>query len=167
MSKFLAFLAIVGALLFGAAYVASPAYALYQLKQAAEARDVDKLESLVDMPAVRENLKKQVDSEITKAARAASSAGWSPLEAIGKAGALWGDRKIKKLTQAERLARMLSTGEDAANLDTSFDYLTLDRVRVGVAEKGKPGEPLRLIMERRGLFGWKVVKIELPGEEAG
>jgi DUF2939 family protein len=158
--RLFAALLVLAVLAFGAAYFASPAYALYQLKQAAEAQDRDKLEALIDFHAVRENLKRQVDSEVTKAARAARDGGWSPLEAIGKLGSLWGDRKIRKLIEPGAIQKMLASGE----LKPRFSYLTLDRVRVRLERPGEADVPLTLIMDRRGVFGWQVTKIELPGQ---
>ena len=174
MRKFLGSIVVLAALLFIGAYAGSPWYALYQLKQAAEARDRDKLEALVDFPAVRANLKSQVDSEITKAARAAGNLGWGPAAALGKLGASFGDRKIKKLVTPENLQRLLSGehvpgvggGEGGGGrLTPHLSYMTLDHVRVTLEQQNGGVLPLALIMERRGVFGWKVVKVELPGEK--
>jgi hypothetical protein len=160
MKRLPAILLALALLLFAGAYFGSPALALYQLKEAARAHDTDRLEALIDFPAVRENLKRQLDSEVAKAARAAENGGWAPLEIIGRLGALWGDRKIRKMVEPGGLEQMLANGE----LRPAFSYLTLDRVRVTLKRPGERDLPIALIMDRRGLFGWQVVKIELPGE---
>ena len=153
-------LLLLGGLLFGGAYFASPALALWQLKSAIEERDRDKIQALIDFDAVSADLRRQVDSEIVKAAREAKESGWLPLEAIGRLGALAGDRKIRKLVEPGGLEQMIASGE----VKPSISYLTLDRVRVKLKRPGEKDIPVSLIMERRGLFGWQVVKIELPGQ---
>ncbi len=153
-------LLVLAALLFGGAYFASPAYALYQLKEAVEQRDRDKIQALIDFDAVSADLRRQVDSEIVKAAREAKESGWLPLEAIGRIGALAGDRKIRRLLEPGGLEEMIASGE----VRPSFSYLTLDRVRVKLKRPGEKDLPVSLIMDRRGLFGWQVVKIELAGQ---
>ena len=153
-------LLLIGAVLFGGAYFASPAYALWQLKEAVEQEDRDKIRALIDFDAVSADLRRQVDSELVKAAREAKESGWLPLEAIGRLGALAGDRKIRKLLEPGGLEQMIASGE----VRPSFEYLTLDRVRVKLKRPGEADIPVSLIMERRGLFGWQVIKLELPGQ---
>jgi hypothetical protein len=66
-----------------------------------------------------------------------------------------GDHKIKKLTTPQALAGLIE-GEP------SYSYLSPDRMRVSVAhEQGPAG----FVLERRGLFAWKLVKLELPGKK--
>ena len=52
------------ALLLVALYLASPLYALSQLRAACETHDRDRLETLVDFPAVRTDLKAQVSAMV-------------------------------------------------------------------------------------------------------
>ena len=40
-------------------------------------------------------------------------------------------------------------------------YLTPDRFRVGISPASAPEEQIGLIMDRRGLFSWRVEEIEL------
>ena len=156
MGRFLGFLILLGALAFGAAYVGSPWLSFHQIGEAARAHDQDRLEALVDYPAVREGMKHEVDSGPTKLSRTMAGVGFAPVQAVGKLGAMHGDRKIKKLISAQALA-------DLVEGDASYAYLTADRVRITVTRASR--SPAGFVLERHGLFGWKLVKLELPGEK--
>ncbi len=179
MSRVLGVLAVLIVLALGVAYVASPIYAFHQLKQAAQSGDRERLEALVDFPAVREDLKRQVDSKATKLARTASGVGYPIAAILGHLGAALGDRAIDKLVTAEAISAMVQFGEtprgrrkDAAagspvggrRNDVGFNlvYLSPDRVRVQVAPVTDPDRPVDLILERHGLFSWRLEAIELP-----
>ena len=180
MSKMLGVLFLLAALVAAAAYVGSPIYAFRQLQDAARAGDRDRLEALVDFPAVRESLKDQVDSKVTKLARNASGIGWLPLQAVGKLGSMLGDRTIDKLVTPEAIALMVAEGEsprhhrkkqaadgsaDPQGPALSYAYLTPDRFRVTVSPRAAPDVGIGVILERRGLVSWRVEAIELPGKQ--
>lgn len=156
MGRFFGFLILLGLVALGVAYVGSPWLAFRQLGEAAQARDQDRLDALVDYPAVREAMKGQVDSAPTKLSRTVAGIGFAPVQAVGKLGSMHGDRKIRKLVAADTLA-------DLVRGDPSYAYLTPDRIRISVARPPRP--PAGFVLERRGLFGWKLVKLELPGEK--
>jgi hypothetical protein len=154
--KFLGFLIVLAALAFGGLYAGSPWLAFHQIADAARAGDQDRLEGLVDYPALHRGMRRQVDSKPTRLSRTMAGIGFLPVQAVGKLGAMHGDRKIRRLVAAGALARLVEG-------QASYAYLTLDRVRVAVAQPS--GEAAGFVMERRGLFGWKLVKLELPGEK--
>jgi hypothetical protein len=156
MGRLFGFLIFLAILAFAAAYAGSPWYAFKQLGEAARAGDQDRLEALIDYPAVQQGMKRQVDSGPTKLSRTLSGVGFAPVQAVGKLGSMHGDRKIRKLIAAERLA-------DLTRGDVTYSYLTPDRMRVAAARPPRP--PAGFILERRGLFSWKLVKLELPGEK--
>lgn len=156
MGRLFGFLVFAAIAAFAAAYAGSPWYAFHQLRDAAVAGDADRLEALVDYPAVQEAMKRQVDSGPTKLSRTIAGVGFAPVQAVGKLGAMRGDRKIRKLIAAERLA-------DLTAGDVTYAYLTPDRMRIAAARPPRP--PAGFILERRGLFAWKLVKLELPGEK--
>jgi len=180
----LTILLFLAAAAFAGAYAASPFLAFKQLQEAARAGDRDRLEALIDFPAVREDLKRQVDAGIVKLARKSSGVGFWPLEALGIVGSAVGDRAIDKLVTPDAIALMASQGErpggkkakadkedaDAATAPKPADkpvvryaYLTPDAFRVSIAPAGHPNLPVGLILQRRGLFAWRVVAIRLPG----
>jgi hypothetical protein len=156
MGRFFGFLIVLGLIAFGVAYVGSPWLAFRQLGEAAQAHDQDRLDALVDYPAVREGMKGQVDSGATKLSRTVAGVGFAPVQAVGKLGTMRGDRKIRKLIAPDALAGLVRGAP-------SYAYLTPDRVRVAVARQQRP--PAGFVLERRGLFAWKLVKLELPGEK--
>lgn len=156
MGRLFGFLIFLAILAFAAAYAGSPWYAFRQLGVAARSGDQDRLEALIDYPAVQEGMKRQVDSGPTRLSRTLSGVGFAPVQAVGKLGSMHGDRKIRKLVAADRLA-------DLTQGEASYGYLTPDRMRITVAKPPRP--PAGFILERRGLFSWKLVKLELPGEK--
>ena len=210
MNRALGALLLIGLLLVAGAYIASPVYAFSQLKDAARTGDRDRLEALVDFPALRENLKQQVDSKAVKAARGASGISYPVVAILGRIGAALGDKAVDKLVTAQSISAMVTLGEarhghkpkanDASNdapndadvsgdknsskdketgtsptsppaedvslpkVETRYAYLTPDRFRVSVAPASHPDVPLALIMDRKGLFSWRVEAIELPGK---
>ncbi len=186
MSKMLGAAALALVLLLAAAYAGSPLLAFQQLKAAARLGDRERLEALVDFPSVRDSLKRQVDSKAVKAARTASGIGYLPAMVLGKLGAAIGDRAVDRLVTPDAISIMAVFGRvpragdriEQTNLKTvaadeagaprrvaartSFAYLTPDRFRVRVIPAEAPDKPIALIMDRRGLFSWRVEEIELP-----
>jgi|WetSurMetagenome_2_1015567.scaffolds.fasta_scaffold164536_3 hypothetical protein len=167
----------------GAAYAASPFYAFHQLKEAALAGDRDQLNALVDFPGVREDLKRQVDSRAVKVAREASGIGYPIAAILGHLGAAFGDHAIDKLVTPEAISGMVRSGmvphkhkqpadeasapapaADDSKVATRFAYLTPDRFRVAVSPADQADHAINLIMDRRGLFSWRLEQIELPGK---
>ena len=180
MSRILGVLIVIGLVLAGAAYAGSPLWAFEQLKDAARSGDRDRLEALVDFPAVRENLKHEVDSKVVKLAREASGVSFPAVMALGRLGAMLGDRAVDKLVTPQAISAMVTEGRsprrrtDQANQDGSqaeappprpsvhYAYLSPDRFRVALSPADQPDVAVALIMERHGLFSWRVEEIELP-----
>ncbi len=181
MSKGLGVLIALVLIAVGAVYAASPLYAFHQLKAAAESGDRERLEAMVDFPAVREDLKRQVDSKATKLARRAQGVGYPIAAVLGALGAAIGDRTIDRLVTPEAISAMVQYGEtprerhkDAAGKAGSDDpdgphgtrvrgaYLSPDRFRFRVSPAAEPDHGIDLIMERHGLFSWRLEAIELP-----
>ncbi len=178
MNRVFGVLLILVLLAFGAAYLGSPIYAFHQLKQAAESGDREQLQALVDFPAVREDLKRQVDSKATKLARSASSVGYPIAAILGRLGVAIGDRAIDRLVTPDAISAMVQFGEtprgrekgsaeeaggrQGGGAKVRFAYLTPDRVRARVVPATDPDRPVDLILERHGLFSWRLEAIELP-----
>ena len=181
MNKLVGGLLVVVLVALGAAYAGSPIYAFHQLKEAAQSGDRERLEALVDFPAVREDLKRQVDSRATKLARSASGVGYPIAAILGRLGAALGDRAIDRLVTPEAISAMVQYGETSRRRSKEtaddpgsapagprqgtkvrFAYLTPDRVRARVAPAADPERPVDLILERHGLFSWRLEAIELP-----
>lgn len=178
MSRLASVILLALVLLGAAIYAASPILSFHHLRQAARAGDRDTLEALVDFPAVREGLKPQVDSRAVKLARKAQGLGL-PGAVVGKLGSGLGDRAVNRLITPEGVSAMVQTGELIRRRKHKHDdqggegpstpgvkpgavhyaYLSPDRFRARV---GSPGREIGFIMDRKGLFSWRVVAIELP-----
>ena len=183
MSKGLGLLIALVLIAVAAVYAASPLYAFHQLKAAAESGDRERLEAMVDFPAVREDLKRQVDSKATKLARKAQGVGYPIAAVLGALGAALGDRAVDQLVTPDAISAMVQYGQtprdrrkqtkaDGGNEDQDQEgphgtrvrgaYLSPDRFRFRVSPAAQPDGGIDLIMERHGLFSWRLEAIELP-----
>ena len=181
MSNGLGLLIALALLAAGAVYAASPFWAFHELKAAAESGDRERLEAMVDFPAVLEDLKRQVDSKATNLARKAQGVGYPIAAVIGALGAALGDRAIDHLITPEAISAMVQYGETprehhkaVAAKTASEDqdqphgtrvrgaYLSPDRFRFRVSPADEPDHGVDLIMGRQGLFSWRLEAIELP-----
>jgi hypothetical protein len=181
MNRVLGVLVAQAQLAVAAVYAASPLYAFHQLKAAAESGDRERLEAMVDFPAVREDLKRQVDSKATRLARKAQGVGYPIAAVLGALGAAIGDRAVDRLVTAEAISAMVQYGqtpkrhhEDASSKGSGEDqdqphgtkvrgaYLSPDRFRFRISPAAEPDRGIDLIMGRQGLFSWRLEAIELP-----
>jgi hypothetical protein len=157
-------------------YAASPMMAFGTLKDAAIAHDKDKLDEVVDFPAVRENLKSQISTAIVAKVASSPDAQNNPFMAVGAllAPAIT-DRMVDSVVTPDGLSAMLTNGKlvkadkpagSAApgdrSIESHLEYRTLNRARVTINRKDNPSAKLILTMERRGLFEWKLIRIDLP-----
>jgi hypothetical protein len=176
MNRIVSVLVVLVILAAGAAWLASPLWAFQQLKGAARAGDKEQLEALVDFPAVRENLKKQVDSKAVKLAREASGVGMPAVMVLGKLGSMIGDRAVDRLVTPEAITLIVDRGRNPrlhwpkddgapqadARPEVHYAYLSPDRFRVSLSPPDRPETSVALVMERHGLFTWRVEELELP-----
>ena len=171
---------VVALVLIGvAAYGLSPFFAFRTLKAAAKSGDRDRLEEVVDFPAVRENLKSQLAAGLMESMGQKSGMRDNPFAAIGALllPALT-DRIVESIVTPDGIALLLTQAkvfthradhpdgvapdEHASNLETRLSYRTLDRFRVDLRRRDQPDATLSFTLERRGLFGWKVIRIDIP-----
>jgi hypothetical protein len=162
-----------------AAYVASPVAALYSLRSAVQNGSKDQLGALVDFPAVRDDLKAQMNARIVQALSEPDMkdnpfAGLAALVAPALVGrmidaavtpdgisALIRNGKIDQASVQERPSAGSGTEEPAV---TRMGYLTLDRFKVSLDSPRTPPASMSLVLERRGILTWKLIKIELPAD---
>ena len=153
-------------------YIASPWLAFHQLQQAARAGDRDGLEAAVDFPAIREDFKAQLNVALLSHLRSDARLKDNPLAALG---ALLvpavADRLIDAYITPEDIATMVaqarapkpgSSAHQGGHVTAQSGYVSLDRFETTLRSDDEPGRPLIFVMERRGLFGWKLVRIALP-----
>ena len=165
----------VAAALFVMAYAASPYYAFYRLEQAAKAHDRDALDDDVDFPALREDFKAQINAAML------AKTGNDPHNPLVQLGLLIVpailDRLIDSYVTPDGIATMLSEArapmpgnrrdpEPHGKVRFKQSYDGLDRFKVTATEDSHTDRPLTFVLARRGLFGWKLVRIELPLAQA-
>jgi hypothetical protein len=167
-------------------FLAAPLFAFQALANAGQAGDRDRLAALVDFPAVRADLKDQLDTRI----EAAVNRDRSPFGALG---ALLGPSVVDQVVDAavtpEGIAAIVRSGRaplsdmtgaktalppppDAVapppgapaapkvRAKTSFAYTGLNSFTATTVAKGGQ-DRVGWVMERRGL-SWKLGRIELP-----
>lgn len=166
-------------MLLGGAYLGSPLLALKSLDASIKAGDAKKLEALVDFPEVRENLKTQVSSMM--AAKAGEDPGMAAFASMLVSGL------VETMVTPDGLLKVLSSGDVSLDDDdegakpaasapagpktptkvTGMSYLDLSHFRAQLAPGKGESEGLGLVLERRGLFGWKLTRLELPEKDDG
>jgi len=171
---------VVAGVLGVSAYGLSPFLAFNNLRDAASTGNRDRLEELVDFPAVRENLKSQISAGLMKSMSANTEMRDNPFAAMGAllAPAIT-DRMVDSVVTPDGIALVLNRGKvstkiggepdpvtpsanDSRNLETALSYRTLNRFRADVRRRDQPDTTLALTLERRGLFGWKLIRIDIP-----
>lgn len=168
-----------------ASYFVSPIIALHGLTTAAKAGDRAKLERSVDFPAVRDSLKAQLKAVMTREVNADPKLRDNPFAALGQMlliGVI--DKAVDAYATPDAIANMVATNKapERISADTPppppaeqpkpkakstteahYAYQGVNHFHATYRDKAdQPGDELGLVMERRGLFTWKLVKIELP-----
>lgn len=177
----------VVAVLLIALYFASPILALHSLTAAAKAGDKVALEQKVDFPAVRESLKAQLKTAMTRKFEEDPELRDNPFAAFGQLlMASVVDKAVDSFATPEAIANMVATNEPPKTVSTApggpvlepakpkaksqtkvdYAYEGLDHFRVRYVDV-KDGEQLDLVLKRHGIFGWRLVRIELPGLAKG
>ena len=166
---------IVGFIVIAAAvlgfYVGSPYLASNDLKSAAASGDSDQLDAAVDFPAVRESLKSQLnaalmikmqnDAEMQNNPFAGLATMMIPAMVEKAVDAFVTPDGIAAMVRGQKPnATVSATKKPEAEYTTS--YINLDRFKVTVQNAETSENGPALIFERKGLFAWELVKIELP-----
>jgi hypothetical protein len=161
-----------------AAYFLSPYYAVQRLRSAAFSGDVDRIEATVDFPAVRESVKAQLSAHMMSKMQSMPEMKGNPFAgmAIMMIPALT-NSVVNTYITADGIAGMVKRGraegakmpasKGPPDITYSYAYRGIDRFSVTATEKksAKPG--VAFALERRGLFSWKMVRVELPEHAFG
>ena len=177
--KKIALAAAVAAIALVASAYASPYYALHQMKTAIADHNVDALASHVDFPALRDSIKSQLEKTMGDSIQAATASD-NPFAAMGQAmvTAMLG-KMVDTMVSPEGVAAMVSKSAVGAEADQnspaaggaqektdySVAYAGWDKfvVRAKAAGDEKGG----LVLQRHGLWNWKLSAIELTPAVAG
>lgn len=168
------------------AYFASPVLALQGLTAAAKAGDRARLERSIDFPAVRESLKAQLKAAMTKSFADDPRLRDNPFAALGQmllVGVV--DKAVDAYATPDAIANMVVTTRPPSKLSTSsgpapteppkprakseteihYAYQDLNHFRATYRDlKDRDSGAFGLVLERRGIFTWKLVRIELPAK---
>lgn len=165
-------LLIVALLVIVAGYLyASPYLALNGIKNAAQARDAEKLSSYIDFPSVKQGVKEQVKAKFAAEMMAEDNKGG--FEALGSMfAATMTDTLVDGLITPEGVAAIMvkkeeqeskeSNGaqEESEDLQYETSYTSFNSFNVDINNaEGKDG--IRIVLHRDGL-SWKVTNINLP-----
>ena len=157
-------------------YFASPLLAFNDLKNAARDGNRDKLERLVDFPAVRESLKSQLQASFMARMNADPEMKDNPFSGLAMmmVPAMVGGA-VDAYVTADGMANIVegrkpaekggTTTAPTAPVDeprTSYGYTDLDTFKVKIDTDET--EPLALVMRRQGLFTWQLKRIDLPAD---
>lgn len=174
----------IAALVAAGAYAASPLFAVRGLEAAARDGDVDKLQRLVDFPAVRESLKGQLNALFMESMQSDPELRDNPFAGFAAvlAPAIV-NQAVDGYVTPDGLARMLQAkppeptmlptaevpgpapgeaGVQAGKSTIKHGYRDLDTYAVTSTSADMPGAQFNFVLHRQGLFGWKLARIELP-----
>ncbi|WP_297511320.1 DUF2939 domain-containing protein [uncultured Caulobacter sp.] len=183
--------ATVAVVLLVAGYFVSPLLALQNLNEAARAGDKARLESAVDFPAVRESLKSQLKAAMTRKFAEDPKLRDNPFAAFGQmllVGVV--DKAVETYATPDAIATMVATNKapqstaqaapgptdpapqapaeapakakSPSDTERKLAYLDLNHFKAAYRDR-RDGDTFGLVLERRGVFAWKLVRIELPG----
>ena len=161
---------------------ASPYYALHQIKTALAERNAEALAGHVDFPALRASVKAQLEASMARSIEATAGSG-NPLAALGQsiASAMLGKMVDTMVSPAGVVALVnKSAVSPQAGADASADapadgaqkkagysasYAGVNtfvvRAKDGNAQEGA------LVLQRHGVWGWKLSSIEIASAMAG
>ncbi len=173
MRRFTWLLAIA-AILLTAAYLASPLLAWNTLRDAARAGDERQMARVIDFPAVRGSLKGQLREMVAARIAADPRLKDNPFARFGLRvlpGLI--DTMVDAYLTPHAIAVMVGQARapsaprdrppgQAPQLQVHYAYAGLDRFKVTAAPKSHPDLPLTFVLARRRLFGWALVRIDLP-----
>jgi hypothetical protein len=170
----------VGAVaLLALAWAAAPVLTAQALIRAAKAGDERKIERLVDFPALRQSLKDELNAELVARMRRDPRLAERGLGGLGMMLApMILSGAVDTLVTPQVVADMVRTAEapdptrrpapepagdtaDGDDIHQSWGYRSLDAFAVTLTDRDQPDDRLALILERRGLFEWKLAAVDL------
>jgi hypothetical protein len=178
MKKLLIGVVLAAVVALVAAWAVAPVLAAQGLIRAAKAGDARKLEALVDFPSLRQSLKEELNAELVARLRRDPDMADSGLGGLGLMLApMLLSGAVDTLVTPEMVAEMVVTAEapdptrpperepgdarDADDIHQSWGYRDLNHFAVTLTDRDRPDQQLALILERRGLFAWKLAAVDI------
>jgi len=178
---------LVCALGFLLAFASAPYFAFRALRAATAAEDVQATADLVDFPAVRKSLTEQLEPQPTPTSAEPPSIWKDPMGAIRRAIAPIAPpepkvdrfltlRGLSALTRGYEPGKAPPVSRAPETLETrlkavvhgpwpTIPYWGVNRTRIAVKRPDAPDTRTVFTFERRALFSWKLVHIQLPEDE--
>ena len=172
---------LIGGVIFavacGGGLYASPYITLYQMYQAVERKDVQEVSNYVDFPALRDSVKTNLKTIVTKETAQSSN----PI--LGLLGSVMGgvvlDPVVDNLVTPSGVAALLEgqqlqLGNKGSKVqfepgtgspDVKAEYESFNQFAVTVKPKGEAIEPVTILLSRNG-FSWKISGVRLPSSLA-
>lgn len=183
LKKFVVGLVVAAVALFALAWAAAPVLAAQALIRAAKAGDADRIEQLVDFPALRQSLKDELTTELAAHMRRDSGLADSRLDGLGMILApMLLSGAVDAVVTPEVVAQMVTTAEapdptvrdrpepadarDSDDIHQAWGYRNLNAFSVTLTDRDHPDQRLALILERRGVFSWKLAAVDIQNDAA-
>ena len=155
------------------AYIASPYVAVHNFVGIAKSGDVDQIDAAVDFPRVRESLKAQFNASLVAHMQTDPAMQDNPFAGLSMMmGPAIIDRMVDAVITPEGIASLVRSGQvkrDGAqpaasnpNVKVASSYVTLDRFKTVITNKAGADALVTMTFERRGLFAWRLIRVELP-----
>jgi hypothetical protein len=171
-------LAAAAVAILAVAWAAAPVFAAQALIRAAKAGDADRIERLVDFPALRASLKDELTAELAAHMRRDPRLAENNLGGLGMMLApMLLSGAIDATVTPEVVAQMVTTAEapdptvrdrpepgdadDGDDIHQAWGYRDLNAFAVTLTDRDHPDQRLALILERRGLFTWKLAAVDI------
>lgn len=161
-------------------YFGSPLLAAQTLRTAAREGDADKLQQLVDFPAVREGLKGQLNAMVVNAMQSSPDLANNPFAglAVMMAPAIV-NQAVDGYVTPDGISTMLGGQQPTVgaqggvvsmpkgsaskpSVPFTHGYKDLDTYVIEAKSDDDPATEFKFFLHRRGIFGWKLTRIELP-----
>jgi len=176
--KIIVGVAVAAVVAFVLVWAASPIFAAKALISAAKAGDSPQIQQLVDFPSLRTSLKDELNDELIARMRHDPRVVESGLGGLGMMLApMLLSGAVDTLVTPEVVANMVTTAEapdptkpgdpnpvdehDGNDIHQSWGYRSLNEFAVTLTDRDRPDDHLALIMQRRGLFAWKLAAVDL------
>ena len=155
----------------------TPYQVVRNMQEAAQAHNASKLASYVDFPAVKENLKAELNGQMLQKLQG------NPLAAVGAVftsalvnamvDAMVSPQGLAMMMQGEKplAASKTETTESSAQpepgkasnkVETTMGYDGLSQFTVKVYPRGKPEQTIHLVLQRHNILSWQLTEIHLP-----
>lgn len=181
--KIIAGVAMAVVVAFLLAWTISPILAAQALIRAAKAGDERGIEQRVDFPSLRASLKDELNDELVERMRRDPRVVESGLGGLGMMLApMLLSGAVDTLVTPEVVANMVTTAEapdptkpgdpdpadkrDGNDIHQSWGYRSFNEFAVTLTDRDRPDDHLALILERRGLFDWKLAAVDLQSAPA-